>query len=302
MAVLVWRNLQADDVNAYAELDKACTVVDGEVVVPWSSFERITSTPTIFTVGGFATDAGGQLIAAGYSEKSGEQVIFKTKVHPAYRPENFEKSILETLQKHARMTYPEITEHIIRNEELDEISEQTYSELGYQTDFIELRMHYPVGQALPEMNTNATFETWTDENQTDFFTTYLDSFRERLTDQPAPDAEEWMADHSEDEDFRPDWSFLAWVDGQPVGFVTMFHWVDSYPHAYLSQIGTVPGVRGQGISVTLISKVLALVEAAQIPYLDLHVNTNNAQAIRVYERVGFQMIGRRGKFSRVIGV
>jgi putative acetyltransferase len=75
---------------------------------------------------------------------------------------------------------------------------------------------------------------------------------------------------------------VAQADGKMVGFVT----VD--PRTFeLDQIVVAPEAWGMGIAAALIAEAKRISPAG----IDLHVNTDNARAIRFYEREGFVVSG-----------
>ncbi|WP_346895072.1 GNAT family N-acetyltransferase [uncultured Roseibium sp.] len=59
---------------------------------------------------------------------------------------------------------------------------------------------------------------------------------------------------------------------------------------YLISSGTLPGWRGKGLAQRLASNSEALLKRAGVTSLQLEVISTNAQAIRVYEKLGFQAI------------
>jgi mycothiol synthase len=169
--------------------------------------------------------------------------------------------------------------------------------MGYHCDFVELRMRYDLSKPLPSTALATAFETWNATTAPQFFATYREAFRERMGDHE-PDAAEWISDHTDDTDFRADWSLLARVKGEAAGFVTMFVLDEDAKSAYLSQIGTLPAYRGQGVSVALMAEIARRLVADGFTELILHVNANNPHAIAIYKKFGFNSFGRRGKFSR----
>jgi putative acetyltransferase len=75
---------------------------------------------------------------------------------------------------------------------------------------------------------------------------------------------------------------LAETDGRMVGFVT----VD--PRTFdLDQIVVAPEAWGMGVATALLAEAQRISPAG----LDLHVNTDNARAIRFYEKHGFVIAG-----------
>lgn len=65
----------------------------------------------------------------------------------------------------------------------------------------------------------------------------------------------------------------------------------SSPLARLSSLATLPEARGRGIGAALLEAAAAAATARGSRALRLEVRTDNASAIALYERVGFQRIG-----------
>jgi GNAT superfamily N-acetyltransferase len=59
----------------------------------------------------------------------------------------------------------------------------------------------------------------------------------------------------------------------------------------LSRVLVDPGRRGQGLARHIVASAIGLAREAGLSTLELHVFTDNAPALRVYERVGFVVAG-----------
>jgi ribosomal protein S18 acetylase RimI-like enzyme len=92
-------------------------------------------------------------------------------------------------------------------------------------------------------------------------------------------------------------SLLAVADGQAVGFVTNAE-DEAAPgqNGYIIQVGVHPQWRGQRLGATLITRSLLAWQAEGKEVVILHVNSNNPEAIRLYQQLGFVVVRRRGKF------
>ncbi len=66
--------------------------------------------------------------------------------------------------------------------------------------------------------------------------------------------------------------------------------------AYIETIEVLPGFRARGIGAQLLQQVEASARAASAASLWLHVDITNAEAIRLYERHGFQPRGTEDDF------
>jgi ribosomal protein S18 acetylase RimI-like enzyme len=82
-------------------------------------------------------------------------------------------------------------------------------------------------------------------------------------------------------------SRIIWLDGQPAGWLYVAELEDE---VRLAEIMVLPEYRGKGLASTAIRQVLAGAASSARP-VRLMVNVLNANAIRLYERLGFQRTG-----------
>lgn len=86
-----------------------------------------------------------------------------------------------------------------------------------------------------------------------------------------------------------DGSMLGWCDAIP-------QWADGLRHRAQFGIGVRREARRQGLGEALGRAVIAQArQQGRIARIDLEVRADNASAIRLYERLGFQLEGRRAK-------
>jgi ribosomal protein S18 acetylase RimI-like enzyme len=97
--------------------------------------------------------------------------------------------------------------------------------------------------------------------------------------------------------------FGAWIDGQLAGIIS-FGQEAQKKHRHQGSIGSFyvrPDYRGQGVGDALMKA--ALDEAAKrVEHVTLTVTASNLGAVRLYERNGFQTVGRLIANIRVDGV
>jgi ribosomal protein S18 acetylase RimI-like enzyme len=138
-----------------------------------------------------------------------------------------------------------------------------------------------------------SFATWAPALAGQFFAVYQAAFRER-PGYPKWSQEEWMAWLATgDDDFRPELSLLAYHDDLPVGFIIG-------ADRWIVQMGVRPEWRERGIGSALVAEVLRRFRAAGGDHVLLDVNINNPRAARVYTRTGFEQVGRRARYARVL--
>ncbi len=85
--------------------------------------------------------------------------------------------------------------------------------------------------------------------------------------------------------------FLVAESGdQLLGYIGMMHVLDE---GYISNVAVAPGSRRQGIASALITALLRRAQEKELAFVTLEVRASNAPAIALYERFGFEPVGRR---------
>lgn len=83
-------------------------------------------------------------------------------------------------------------------------------------------------------------------------------------------------------------NLVALDGGEVVGWCDIRrHFFPSHAHRGSLGMGLLPGFRGQGLGRRLIEAAIAAARAAGMVRIEFGVHADNAQAIRLYERVGF---------------
>ncbi|MCC7452254.1 MAG: GNAT family N-acetyltransferase [Anaerolineae bacterium] len=287
-----WRAWTESDLDALAALDAACQQVDGVPAVPSRPYRDLLDLPHTYTR--CAVTDTDVIAAAGWVQRNDSVALLRGVVHPLYRQYGIGTALINQLESEAQR-HGAIRQFVMRNEALNAASETLYTRLGYSRDFIELWMRRDLRAPLPSVPRLATCETWTDVNAPQFYTAYRTAFAERISGEPVS-ADTWIADHTEDTDFRPDLSLLAMIGGEHAGFITTF--VTDAGIGFIGQVGSHPRYRGRGIAAGLMVAVMDGLQHEGVPFVDLHVNSNNTRAVQLYERLGFARIGQRGKFSK----
>jgi mycothiol synthase len=183
----------------------------------------------------------------------------------------------------------------------DEITAR-YTANGYTLAFAEDVMRRDLRDviSLPEaaLPSGVTLATWDVETAPSFFAAYSASFTDR-PGFPGWPQERWVEWTAGDPDFRPDLSWVARAGDEAVGFITCcLDTTGEAPLGFIIQVGTRPDWRGRGLAGALASRALRGFRADGRPAALLDVNTNNPGARRLYERLGFVAIRRRGVFER----
>ena len=96
-----------------------------------------------------------------------------------------------------------------------------------------------------------------------------------------PDAATWVAEES----------------GQLAGFAIVERTQEpGQPMAYIQTIEVMPGHRGQGIGAELMRRIEASARAMGAQTIRLHVDAENAGAIRIYQAQGYLFEGREENY------
>ncbi|MFD0786336.1 GNAT family N-acetyltransferase, partial [Micromonospora azadirachtae] len=168
-------------------------------------------------------------------------------------------------------------------------AERLFTAHGLHRTFSEsvLRHQLDVVPAVARPDTVVT-EPVTAGTGTDLFATYCAAFADR-PGFVAPEADEWLGELREDDEYRPDLSLLARSpDGEAVGFVNIVGtWID--------QVGVVPAWRKRRVGAYLVASVLRSLAAEGARDAWLCVNDDNP-AGELYRRLGFAYAGRRARY------
>ncbi|MDD6078158.1 MAG: ribosomal protein S18-alanine N-acetyltransferase [Clostridiales bacterium] len=81
--------------------------------------------------------------------------------------------------------------------------------------------------------------------------------------------------------------------GEVLGYVGLMHVLDE---GYISNVAVSPDCRRQGIGAALIAELTRRAGRLELAFLTLEARASNAPAIRLYEKMGFQQVGRRKRY------
>ncbi len=302
---LSWRSLQPADVSEIAQLAKARLEVDGGLPLGASDAyiqeHYLPALPGV-SIGAFEID--GRLVACASVEQAHTPDDYRAtivgQVHPSHRKRGIGTSLLEWSIARAKKllsTSPADRPHVmlLATESLAAGAADLFERHGFKQLFAEDVMQRDLNAPLPDtpVSPNIKFITWAPALASEFFAVYQAAFRER------PGFPNWSQDEwvdwlgTEDDDFRPELSLLSYRDDVPVGFVVC-------AEGWIVQIGVRPEWRNRGVGSALVSEVLSRFRAAGTDRVLLDVNVNNPGAARMYTRLGFQHIGRRARYARVL--
>lgn len=81
--------------------------------------------------------------------------------------------------------------------------------------------------------------------------------------------------------------------GEVLGYVGLMHVLDE---GYISNVAVSPDCRRQGIGATLIAGLMQRAGELKLAFLTLEARASNSPAISLYEKMGFQQVGRRKSY------
>ncbi len=291
---LSWRGLTATDLPALTALYVRALARDGGQ--PFAADEWLLRGWYVEGVQDtLAAFEGDRLVGAcawRYVTKAGERhAAIVGQVAPEWRRRGIGGRLLDFALDGADPGAPVMVE----TESLAAGADTLYRSRGLTCVFAEDVMTISLASATPgppdvAVRADVAFTEWSEQAVSRFFAVYDASFRTR----PGPNwsADEWVKwTRDDDQDFRPDWSLLATVDGVDAGFIT------GGGGGWIGQVGVVPAARGQGIATALIGEVLRRMAAHGTPSAVLNVNVNNPGAIELYQRLGFGRAGRRARYE-----
>ncbi len=177
-----------------------------------------------------------------------------------------------------------------------------YTAKGYTLAFAEDVMRRDLSDlsGLPEplLPDGVKLAAWAPDTIPSFFAAYAAAFTDR-PGFPGWSRERWVEWTAGDPDFRPDLSWVALADDDPIGFITCAE--DSReptPVGFIIQTGARPDWRGRGLATALVTSALRGCRDGGHTAVVLDVSVNNPTARRLYDRLGFTVIRRRGVFQR----
>jgi len=113
----------------------------------------------------------------------------------------------------------------------------------------------------------------------------------------APTWDGWDAAH------LPAHRFVALQDGVVVGWAAVGPVSDRcvYGGVVENSVYVDEAVRGQGVGLRLLERLIASTEGAGIWTIQTGIFPENAVSIRLHERVGFEVVGRRKRLGKLNG-
>jgi mycothiol synthase len=307
MVDLRWRPIDQNDLGAIIELSQRCHAVDGGIgflFEPDAIKSRYLPDKPSSRIGAYTSD--GSLAACASVSINGDlgrqQARIVGQVRPDVRRRGIGTFLMQWSQEQAKALLAGVAEPQrvmeVATEALTEPAHRLYLAHGFVCVFEELVMERALHLTLPDrpLPQDVTITNWRPDLAEQFFQAYHASFRER-PGFPGFSATEWIAQVTEN-DHKPEWSLLARVNGEPVGFVIgNIDLTKDPPGGHIWQIGVIPAQRRRGLASALVVETMQRMQETGASSALLTVHINNPGAIKAYSRLGFITVGRRARYQ-----
>ena len=277
---LDWRPLGPSDLAAVTDLAGVCLAADGGQ--PYAADAGFLSDVYMSGATTNSAWAGRLLVCACALQQGGATTGL---VHPEWRRRGIGTRALDWAAAAARGA-PLTAE----TEMLSDGAHALYGSEGLSQVFAEDVMQLAGPARVPAAPAGLVLHTWGQAGPARFFAVYDAAFRDR-PGFPGWPQHRWVEWVSGDDDFRPQWSMLAVLDGADVGFIV------GDASGRIVQMGVVPSARGSGIGAVLIGEAVGRMRSSGQKIITLDVNIDNPRAIALYARVGFTRTGRRARYA-----
>ncbi len=306
----MWRPIDQNDLEAIVELAQICHAVDGGIgfmFEPDTIKSRYLPDEPGSGIGANTSD--GRLAACARVSINGDPGRQRARIVGLVRPDVRHRGVgtylMQWSQEQAKILLAGVADPQkvmqVATESLTEPAHHLYLAHGFANVFEELVMekdlHLPVpDRSLPQ---DVILTNWQPDLAEQFFQAYHTSFRER-PGFPGFSAAVWIAQVTEN-DHRPEWSILACVDGEPVGFVIgNIDLTKDPPGGHIWQIGVIPALRRRGLATALLVETMRRMQEAGARSALLTVHINNPGAIKAYSQLSFTTVGRRARYERLV--
>jgi mycothiol synthase len=286
---VTWASAPFDDEGELVSLATRCLAADGglPLAAEPAFLRRRWRAPGVPTLQG--RDHDGRLVAAGAARPTTVTggVTFCGLVDPDARGRGVGSHLLTWGLAQAAQRQQPVT---VESESLTVEAEALFAARGLRQVFAEDVMRIDLAADVPDpvWPSGTRLADWSASDAVRFHGVYEAAFRER-PGFPGWSAAEWIAEVTDDDEFRPQWSVLATLaDLGDAGFVTA-------AVGWIVQVGVVPAARGRGIGGALVIEALRRMRADGATHAWLDVNIDNP-AVRHYRRLGFEHRGRRARY------
>jgi len=232
-----------------------------------------------------------------------ERAIIVGQVRPDSRNRGIDTYLMHWSQVQAEALFTAATAEKsflqVVTESLTEPADRLYRAYGFECVFESLVMGWDLQSPLPEqvLLPGVTLTNWQPDLAERFFQAYEAAFQDR-PGFPSWSAAEWNG-HVLENDFKPEWTFLARTDDVPLGFVIgNIDLTHDPPGGFVWQIGVIPEYCRKGIASVLLVETMKRKKMSGSTSAQLTVHINYPGAIQTYKKLGFATVGRRARYER----
>jgi mycothiol synthase len=305
---LTWRRLDGNDLPALVELSRSCVATDGglpSLFEPEAVSERYFPDEAGAQLGAFTRDGNLIASAAVHLEEgsSAPRVIITGQVRPDHRRRGVGSYLVDWSGARGLAILISIpaAPGVLRidAESLTGDADGLFRSRGFRRVDESLVMRRDLRTALPDPSFPAgtTVTEWRPELAQGFFQAYEPAFRDR-PGFPGWNDIEWT-NRVISNDLMSHWTLLAIEHDTPLGYVIGCSDASTTPASgFVWQVGVIPQERRRGIASALLVECMRRMQAEVAPYVHLTVHTDNPSAIRAYDRLGFEIVGRRAQYER----
>lgn len=280
---LSWRPLSPSDRSAVTELARICLAADGGQ--PYAADTAFIDSAYFSEARAHSGWDGSRLVCVS-ALRLGETATTTGLVQPEMRRRGLGGHAFDwaaTAAGSAPLT--------AETETLSDGAHALYLSKGLSQVFAEDVMQLPGSAAVPPVQApdRLVLSPWGQADPARFFAVYDAAFRDR-PGFPGWARERWVEWISDDDDFRPELTLLAALDGTDAGFIV------ADASGWIAQMGVIPSSRGSGIGAALIGEAVSRMRSRGQSTITLNVNVDNPHAIALYRRLGFTRTGRRARY------
>jgi mycothiol synthase len=301
-----WRPLAVEDAPSLHELELDCAPVDGgtHVRTVEEYQEKLEEagenlvTDTLCALGPAGELEATAWVTCDASVKHEYRAFLDGRVRPEYRGRGLGSSVLGWMEARACQMLAALEKDrpcVLRIDFYDrgEDAVELFEKHGFQFVFAEDEMRRDLIQPIPvlDLPEGMTLVNWAPERVAMFFDVYQDAFRER-PGFPKWTENVWRHNFAGGREFRADLSLLLLDGVEPVGFAICHVESDedqkSGSEGWIAQMGVRPAWRRRGLGSALLCEAMHRFRSKGLRWAALDVNTNNPEARRLYERLGFE--------------
>ncbi len=312
-----WRPVRPGDLPAIRELQLACAEVYGnpaDKLADYSqSMGKLGGPPIGDTI--CCVDPEGRMIALGWVRTDPEGPLENRtglfgEVHPRHRRRGLGTYILRWTEARGRQLIaaqphlPAMLRVDFSDRRDDAIP--VYERLGFRLGFHEYWMCRDLNLPVPDhpLPAGMRFVPYARELAPLAVEVYNDAFAtSRPPGQPGLTLEDWIAGFERDADFRSELTLLAMAGADGAGLVvgeigSVAACTRDGAEGWVASLGVRPRWRGRGVGAALLARVMRGYRGEGLSHAALSVNRDNPAALRLYERLGFEITGDRVMYRK----